>query len=71
MFNLGFAPIIWFFVPETSGLSLELLDAVFMDKTLHPVKGAAEFRKRIRRGETIVVADEVQAAAVGDGKTVA
>jgi hypothetical protein len=70
-FNLAFAPIIYTFFPETSGLSLELLDAVFMDKTTHPVKKAAEFRRRVRAGERIAVADEVEAAAVGDGKAVA
>jgi hypothetical protein len=68
IFNLSFFPIIYFFVPETAGFSLELLDAVFVDSALNSVKKAGEFRKRIKTGETIVLRDELE-EALGGGKS--
>jgi hypothetical protein len=62
IFNLCFFPIIYFFLPETAGLSLELLDAVFVDKRSHPVRKAGEFRKNIKRGEAIILQDEFEDA---------
>ncbi|KAL1979411.1 hypothetical protein VTN96DRAFT_6054 [Rasamsonia emersonii] len=67
IFNLSFFPIIYFFLPETAGLSLEVLDAVFVDKASNPVKKAGEFRKKIKRGEAIVLRDELE-DALGSGE---
>lgn len=66
-FNLSFFPILYFTLPETAGLSLELLDSIFADKSVSPIKRAAEFRKKVKRGETINVTDELEAAMVGGG----
>ncbi|RFU30302.1 hypothetical protein B7463_g6062, partial [Scytalidium lignicola] len=64
-FNLAFFPIVYFFFPETAGMSLEVLDAVFVDKTANPVKKANEFRKKVKRGEAIDLQLEFE-DALGD-----
>ena len=52
--------MVYFLVPETAGLSLEMLDVVFMDDTTTPVKRAAELRHKIRRGETVQLQNELE-----------
>ncbi|KAH8814901.1 general substrate transporter [Xylogone sp. PMI_703] len=68
IFNLAFFPVIYIFFPETAGMSLELLDAVFIDKSANPVKKAAEFRKRLKRGEEVNLRHEFEDALGGNEK---
>lgn len=46
-------------------MSLELLDAIFVEKEVNPVKKATEFRKKLKRGESISLQQEFE-NALGD-----
>lgn len=68
VFNLSYVPIVYFFFPETSGLTLEMVDLAFMDETKSPVKRAAEIRKMLKNNEHVTLAEEI-AAKVDLGET--
>lgn len=53
--NLAFLPFVYFFLPETAGLSLESIDLCFMDRTISPVKKANELRKQMKRGGEVTL----------------
>lgn len=65
IFNACFVPLVYLFVPETAGFSLETVDLYFMDRTVNPIKGAARMRRQIRNGE-VVVDDNGKLSAFGD-----
>ncbi|KAL1893133.1 hypothetical protein Sste5346_006565 [Sporothrix stenoceras] len=58
-FNLSYVPIVYFFFPETSGLSLEMIDLAFMDRTKGPVKCAAELRRMVKSGQHVTLTQEI------------
>jgi len=60
-FNLAWVPLIYLFFPETAGLSLEMIDLAFIDRTTTPVKRAKELRKIMKSGETLTLREH------GDG----
>ncbi|KAH8811088.1 general substrate transporter [Xylogone sp. PMI_703] len=53
IFNACFVPLVYFFVPETAGFSLEDVDFYYMDRSVDPVTGANRMRKSIKKGEAI------------------
>ena len=59
VFNLSYVPIVYFFFPETSGLTLEMVDLAFMDETKSPVKRAAEIRKLLKANQHVTLAQEI------------
>ncbi|RFU24123.1 hypothetical protein B7463_g12215, partial [Scytalidium lignicola] len=57
IFNACFVPLVYFFVPETAGFSLEDVDFYFMDRSTNPVKGADHMRQRLKKGEAAIGVD--------------
>ena len=53
--NLAFLPFVYFFLPETAGLTLESFDLWFMDRSMSPVKKASELRKQMKLGHDITI----------------
>ncbi|KAK8847610.1 hypothetical protein IAR55_005469 [Kwoniella newhampshirensis] len=47
VFNFSFAPLVYFFCPETAGVPLESIDAMFLPE-LNPVKESVRIRKHIK-----------------------
>lgn len=54
--NLAFLPFVYFFCPETAGLTLESIDVCFMDQNVSPFKKAKYLRKQMQMGNDITIA---------------
>lgn len=56
--NFCFAPIVYFFYPETARMSLEEIDFLFTNKDKGPVRLSKELvKERKRHGHVSIVAD--------------
>ena len=54
VFNACFVPLVYFFVPETAGFSLEAVDYYFIDRSMDPITGADQMKKRLKEREAVI-----------------
>lgn len=53
--NIAFVPFVYFYLPETAGLTLESIDLCFIDRSTTPVKKASELRMQMKSGGQVTL----------------